>query len=164
MKVTPRLIGIAGLLVAVAIAIYLLWLWQPERQVALHQRHLLDAAQDRNWKKVGRFLSADYHDRWGFTRDTAPQAGGEVFRHFFTLEVRVQSSGLTVNRQAATAFDRLTLDGTGTFVAQEVVSRVNSLSKPFKFEWRRASSWPWDWKLVSVDQQELRLPDVSGFL
>ncbi len=152
---------LAGVLGAVALALFLLWLWQPERQVALHQKHLLGAVKDRNWKKVGRFLSADYRDRWGFTRTTAPEAGAEVFRHFFVLDLQVRPAGLAVNKHEATVFDRLMLNGTGTMVAQEVVARVNQLTKPFKFEWRRASRWPWDWELVTVDQSELTIPDYA---
>lgn len=163
MKIGLRSLASAVGLGLVALLLFLLWLWQPARQVALHQKHLLGAVEDRNFKKLARFLSPDYHDRWGLTQETAPQRAGEVFQHFFALELRAVSGGLSVNQREATVFDRLTLGGTGTFVAQEAMTRVNKLSKPFKFEWRRVSRWPWDWELVSVDQAELRIPEAAGF-
>lgn len=163
MKLRPRILVVGGLLALAGAALFLLWLWQPERQVKLHQKHLIGAVSDRNWKKVGRFLSPDYEDHWGFTRETAPQAGAQVFRHFFSLTVRAESEGLSVSKTEATIFNRLSLDGAGSAIAQEVVRRVNRLRRPFRFEWRRASSRPWDWQLVSVDQQELIIPEAAGY-
>lgn len=164
MKPSPRLI-VAGCVLALAGAgLFLLWLWQPERQVLLHQKNLVQAVSDRNWKRVGRFLSQDYHDRWGFNRETAPRAGAEVFRHFFSLTVRGEKAGVSVEGKSASVFSRLSMDGSGTAIALQVVVRVNQLQSPFQFEWRRASSRPWDWELVSVDQPELSIPEAADFL
>lgn len=164
MKPGPRTLAVAVILALVAGSVFLLCLWQPERQVLLHQKHLIGAVEDRNWRKVARFMSADYRDRWGFTRETGPAAAGEVFRHFFSLGLRAESAGVAVNKAEATIFNRLTVEGSGTMIAQEVARRINQLRRPFRFEWRRASSWPWDWKLVTIDQQELAIPEAAGFL
>src|SRR5688572_20180383 len=51
-----------------ALALYLLWLWQPERQVRLHTAHFLKKVERRNWEAATRFLAADYRDRWGHDR------------------------------------------------------------------------------------------------
>src|SRR5580692_2492905 len=41
---------------AVLIALRCFWLWQPERQVMLHQQHFLEAAQERDWAKFAAFF------------------------------------------------------------------------------------------------------------
>ena len=43
----------AGLVVAVIWGIYLFRLWQPERQIELHNVHLLEQIEKHNWKAVG---------------------------------------------------------------------------------------------------------------
>ncbi len=49
--------------------IYLVWLWQPDRQVRLHTAHLIRQLEKRNWSAAQYFIAADYHDDWGDDRD-----------------------------------------------------------------------------------------------
>jgi hypothetical protein len=121
-------------LVVVTILLRCLWLWQPERQLLLHQAHLRSAVERHDWAKIRIMVDPDYADRWGHTRDT----------------------GIEEARQAlGTVTERWKIDGTGTEFAPMVQERVNALQTPFVFTWKHGSWKPWDWTLVRVDNAEL---------
>src|SRR4051812_43217651 len=58
----------AGLFIAAIWAIWLIRLWQPDRQVALHSIHLLQQIERKNWTTVADRVSPEYQDRWGHDR------------------------------------------------------------------------------------------------
>ena len=58
----------AGLIVAVIWGIYLVRLWQGQRQVELHSVRLLAQIEKHNWKAVDEFVGNDYGDQWGNDR------------------------------------------------------------------------------------------------
>ena len=143
------------------LALYLLWLWQPERQVRLHTAHFLGKVERRNWEAAARFMAADYRDRWWHDRATALAEAREAFRQFLfvTLEVRTDSCELAP--ESATTRTVLRVSGQGGPVAQLVMERVNTLREPFVFAWRKAGWPPWAWELTSVDHPELNVDRVS---
>ena len=55
---------------------------------------------------------------------------------------------------------KITLKATGEF-AGFIESHVNSLDAPFELEWQRGATWPWDWKLVSVQNPAFEVPDYA---
>jgi hypothetical protein len=59
----------AGLIVALVWGGWLAFLWQPERQVELHNVHLLEQIEKRDWKAVAEFVEAAYQDRGAWPRD-----------------------------------------------------------------------------------------------
>ncbi|HEY8902438.1 MAG TPA: hypothetical protein VIM48_01945, partial [Chthoniobacterales bacterium] len=65
----------------------LAWHWSPGRQVELHQKHLNEAVGDRNWKRVGNFLAADYRDRWGQNRTMILARLPQAFTDFLACGV-----------------------------------------------------------------------------
>lgn len=137
-------------------AIRCFWLWQPERQVRLHQRHLLDAAAAHDWKKIDRFLAADFRDRYGHDKPWVLRESREILRQFFALTVHDSDTGVAFDpanaqkTRLARVSTRLRLEGTGTPVAQYAMQAVNSAQAPFEFSWKRQSWKPWDWRLVSA--------------
>lgn len=54
----------AGLTFALAIGIYLHFLWQPRRQVKLHSEHFLPAVEQKNLGNVAEFIDGNYRDQW----------------------------------------------------------------------------------------------------
>jgi len=143
----------AGLLV---LGLWLVWWWQPERQVRLHQKHFLQAVERRNWRAVERFIATDYADRWGNDKDRVLSGCQEVFRQFLFLTVEHQIEDCFVEGTSGTARTLVKISGSGGPFAQEAVTRVNALREPFAFSWERRGRW-WDWELVRVEQRELRL-------
>ncbi len=137
----------------VALALWLAWLWQPERQVRRHTRGLLKAVEGRRWSKVEALLADSYSDRWGhdkaFVLDGLRQVfGGFVF---LTIEHREVGGDVAGGKLAA----QVKKSGQGNVVAQFVMTTVNELGEPFTFTWHRRGGGPWDWELVSVDHPTL---------
>ena len=141
-------------------ALWLAWLWQPERQLRLHHEHLLKAVARRNWNSVSGFLADDYSDPWGGSKTETPGEGAEAFRSFFSLSV--QERGREMTREGRVT-EHLHFTGGGTPLAEMVLDRGNSLAEPFVFTWVHRSSHPWDWQLRRVEQPELRLDSAGGF-
>lgn len=149
----------AGLIVAIVSAIYLFRLWQPQRQVELHNAHLLARIEKHNWKAVGEFIGDTYRDQWGNDRalllERLPQAFGALGK------TQIEARDVTVRREDGRGYwtAKITVNGTGEF-ADYIQTRVNSLETPFEFEWQPGATWPWDWKLVSVRNPAL---EISGY-
>ena len=150
--------GIYAGVAAVVIILYSLWLWQPERQVLKHHEHFLKAVSNRNWTRFAGFLDDKYTDRWGHDRAGVLSDSREVLSQFFTLTLTGESTDCAVDGNTGTVSCRLRMQGAGTPVAESAVSEVNSLAAPFTFKWTRQSWKPWDWKLMSVDNPQLNIP------
>jgi hypothetical protein len=150
----------AGLVVAAIWGVYLARLWQPQRQVELHSVHLLAQIEKKDWKAVGEFVGTDYQDRWGNDRALLLERLREVFRAL--PNARIESSLASARTEAGRGYwtAKINVKGSGEF-ADFIESRVNSLDIPFEFEWRRGATWPWDWKLVSVRNPALEIPDYA---
>jgi hypothetical protein len=148
----------AGLVVAAVWGVYLARLWQPQRQVELHSVHLLARIEKKDWKAVGEFVGSDYQDRWGNDRALLLERLREVFRA--VANARIESSLASARTEPGRGYwtAQITVKGSSEF-ADFIESRVNSLDAPFEFEWQRGATWPWDWKLVSVRNPALEIPD-----
>jgi hypothetical protein len=148
-----------GLVIALIVGIYLIRLWQAERQVALHSTHLLAHIEKKNWKTVGKFIGGDYQDRWGNDRSLVLERLREVFRAL--PNARIESTGPMVRAESGRGYwvAKIRIKGTGEF-AGIIEARVNALEEPFELEWQRGPTWPWDWKLVSVRNPAF---EISGY-
>jgi hypothetical protein len=152
-------------LAVVTIALRCLWLWQPERQLLLHQAHLRSAIERRDWGRIATMFDPAYADRWGYTRPTALRDGRQWLGQFFALKVAAQPVADQLSPDGGTVTERWALDGTGTALAGMVEDRVNAIHEPFVFQWKHGSWKPWDWTLVRVDNPELDLAapaDLGG--
>lgn len=148
----------AGLVVAVLWGIYLARLWQPQRQLELHSTHLLERIEQKKWKAVGEFVGEGYQDRWGHDRALLLERLREVFRA--VPETRIEATEVSVRTGEGNGYwtAKIRIKATGQF-GDFIESRVNALEAPFELEWRRGATWPWDWKLVSVRNSALEVPD-----
>jgi len=145
------------LITASAIGIFLLLLWQPARQVRLHQRHLLRAVEKRDWPAVSRFIGAEYRDRWGHDKENVLQEAAQVFGQFLMCNLQGEERALEVANSSGTIATQLALGGTGSPIAEYAEQRVNALSEPFTFKWRQKSWKPWDWVLIEANQPQLEM-------
>ena len=150
-------------LAAVAIVIFLALLWQPARQVRLHQAHFLKAVGKRNWETVGQFIEAEYHDRWGHDKENVLAQSAQVFGQFLFCNLQSEERSLVLENGRATVGAKLTMGGTGSPIADYAIQRVNALTEPFVFQWVRKSWKPWDWELTVVDQPQLEIPEMRDF-
>jgi hypothetical protein len=158
-----RKIALTSALLLAAITLYLLWLWQPERQVRLHTTHFLKNVERRNWDKASLFIAANYTDRWGHDKEFVLRDSGEVLRQFLFLTIENKTLACELNGGSAITRTVLKISGSGGPLAELVMRRVNTLREPFVFEWRRQSRAPWDWQLTRVDQPELDIGAAELF-
>ncbi len=146
----------------VAVALFLLWLWQPERQVRLHTSHFLKKVERRNWEAAGKFMAEDYRDRWEHDKESALEDVREVFRQFLFVTIENRTDSCEMAADSATTRTVIKISGHGGPLAQLVMERVNLLRGPFVFGWRKASWKPWDWELTGVDHPELNAERFRG--
>jgi hypothetical protein len=142
-------------LVVVTIMLRCLWLWQPERQLLLHQAHFRGAVERRDWARIRTMLDPDYADRWGHTRDTGIEDARQALGQFFVLTVTAEPVSDELTAEGGTVTERWKIDGTGTELAPLVEQRVNAVETPFEFQWKHTSWKPWDWTLIRVDNAGL---------
>jgi hypothetical protein len=157
--VSARIYG--GLGVALLIGLFLLWLWQPERQVKRHTGNLLHAIEQKDWASVADFIGNDYQDQWGDDRALVLERIREVFRYLRGVRINIVDPNIEVDKHHGVCRARITVDGNGGEAMALVKERVNSLNTPFELEWRRMSGKPWDWKLIRVANQSLEIS--AGF-
>jgi hypothetical protein len=149
----------AGLIVAFIVGVYLIRLWQAERQVQLHSTHLLVQIEKKNWKRVGEFIANDYQDQWSHDRALVLERLREVFRALPNARIETGEQVVRTDSGRGHWIAKITIQGTGEY-ADLIEARVNSLAAPFELGWRREATWPWDWKLVSVRNPSL---EISGY-
>ena len=149
----------AGLIVALIVGVFLIRLWQPERQVDLHSKHLCAHIEKKNWTRVGEFIAADYQDQWGHDRTLVLERLREVLRALSNARIEAASPIVRAESGRGQWIAKITIEGTGEY-AELIKARVNSLDAPFELEWRQGPTWPWDWKLVAVRNPAL---EISGY-
>ena len=150
---------VAAAVSAGVLAIYLLALWQPERQVRLHQKNLLRSIEKRDWERFARFLADDYSDRWGHDKEFVLSESRQVFRQFLFLNVRHEVRDVEVEGDRGMIAASITLEGTGGPLAELAEAHVNQLPGAFTFRWRHVGWQPWQWVLVEVNHPALDLPE-----
>jgi hypothetical protein len=154
----PRRFALAAAAVLLALAVWLGWLWQPERQVRLHTAGLIKAIERRNWSKVQDRIADNYSDRWGHDKAFVLSGLRQVFGSFIFLKIEQES--LLVDAAAGRTVTRVKISGQGSAIAQYVMVKVNGLAEPFTFTWSKRGSVPWDWQLTAVDHSTLD-PDAE---
>ena len=142
---------------AVALACFLGLLWQPARQVRLHHKHFLKTVEKRNWQAVGRFIGADYRDRWEHDKENVITQCAQVFGQFLFCNIQSEERSLALADDIATLKARIALGGSGGPIAEYAKQTVNSLKEPFTFKWARRSWKPWDWELTEVSQPQFEI-------
>ena len=136
---------------AVLIALRCFWLWQPERQVRLHQQHFLEAAQDRDWAKYYGFFDDGFRLPTGQDKAWTLQQSREVLGQFITLKINAPDVTITMEGTTGRVRALLRIEGSGSELAQAAMMAVNESKEPFEFTWKRGSWMPWDWRLVAAD-------------
>ena len=123
----------------------------------LHADHFLRAVEAHDWKAMENAIAADYGDDWGDDRERVLERMREVLQ--FTRHLRIQAIApiTTVEDSRGSWKARIKIEGDDNEVMAEIRQRINPLTTPFKLEWRRQSTKPWDWKLIHVSNRELVL-------
>jgi len=149
-----------GLGLALLIGLFLIWLWQPERQVNRHTENFLRTIEKRNWTGVADFVGNDYQDQWGDDRARVLERMQKVLRYLRRIRIDVTNAAVRIDSQRGYWNGKIIIDGDQGEVMALIKERVNSLATPFELEWRRQSAKPWDWKLVRVSNASLEIPEA----
>ncbi len=147
-----------GLVAALLVGLFLIWLWRPERQVRRHTENFFHAIEHKNWAGAADFIASDYHDQWDNDRARVLERMPEGFRYVRGIKVSGFSVTVRVEQRRAEWTGRIWINGDGGEIAESLKERVNSLPTPFQLEWHRLSGKPWDWKLVRVSNSSLEIP------
>jgi len=147
----------------IAWALWLQWLWQPERQVRLHTTHFLKNVERRNWESARAFLADDYTDRWSHDQTSALGDAREVFSHFFFLTIENRTDTCEWQGADMITHTAVKISGSGDPIAQLVMEKVNTLREPFTFTWRRVGRAPWAWQLTHLDHPALNIEANTSF-
>jgi hypothetical protein len=150
-----------GIATAVLIAAYLGWLWRPERQVRLHNEHLLRAVEAKEWTRLGAFVDTSYEDEWGNDRALLLVRLKEILRYTRNLRIEQLGAGVRFAGIEAEWSARISLNADDNEIATLIKQRVNSLDAPFVFRWRHASGKPWNWTLTRVSNDALQLSEAN---
>ena len=148
----------SGLIAALLVGVFLIWLWQPGRQVRRHTENFLHAIEHKNWTGAADLIGSDYHDQWGNDRARVLERMHEGFRYVRGIRITAFSVTVRVERRHAEWTGRIWINGDGGEIAESLKDYVNSLPTPFLLEWHRLSGKPWDWKLVRVSNSRLEIP------
>ena len=149
-----------GLGLALLIGLFLIWLWQPERQVNRHTENFLRTIEKRNWTGVADFIGNDYQDQWGDDRARVLERMRKVLRYLRRIRIDVTNAAVRIDSQRGYWNAKIIIDGDQGEVMALIKERVNSLATPFELEWRRQSAKRWDWKLVRVSNASLEIPEA----
>jgi hypothetical protein len=154
-----------GLAVALCIGLYLIWLWQPERQVRRHTENLFRAIEHKDWETVADFIGNDYQDQWGDDRARVLDRLREGLRYVRGPRIIPSDPSVQVEAQRAFWTGKIVLSSGDDEVMTLLDKRVNSLSTPFTLEWHCLSGKPRDWKLAGVSNPTFEIPaDVYQLL
>ena len=156
---TFRLGFASGVGVAITLSLFLVWHWQPKRQVRLHSEHFLQRVQMHAWTSVSAQLASDYRDQWSHDRASVVADLRAAMLLLRGVEIIVAMTDVNAADREGSWSARITLRGGGEN-GERVVTQVNAFQAPFTFRWRQQSAKPWDWQLVSVAQPELERMDA----
>ena len=147
-----------GLVIALCAGVYLIWLWQPERQVRRHAENFFRAIERKNWDAAADFVAADYRDQWGDDRVRVLERLREGFRYVRGLRIIASNPSVHVESPRAVWSSKIKLYSSDDDVIDVLDQRVNSLPSPFELEWHHLSGTPWDWKLARVSNLAFEIP------
>jgi hypothetical protein len=147
-----------GLVIALCVGLYLIWLWQPERQVRRHTENFLQAIEHKNWDAASDFVAANYQDQWGDDRMRVLERLREGLRYVRRPRIIASNPSVQVEGLRAVWSGKITLYSSDDDVMEVLDRRVNSLPSPFELEWHHLSGKPWDWKLARVSNPAFEIP------
>ncbi|MCX6856476.1 MAG: hypothetical protein NTV80_16415 [Verrucomicrobia bacterium] len=152
------------LIIIAVVLILLAWFgwWSfgrtPEQQVLARQMAFIAALEDRDWSEVKGMLTDDYMDDYGHDRNSAVDDAQTALGSFLTLTVKPEVVFQQILPDLAMLKVKIQMEGKGLGASDYVVGYVNNLTQPWFFHWHKKGRWPWDWKIVQIHNDELRIP------
>ncbi len=145
---------------AVVLATWLAWpyLESDKAQVLRQHRHILDLAESRDWDAVTACMALEYEDQWSQNRADSVALAEELFTGFITIDLEWTTAEVTMNGNIAKVRGTAKLHGRGMGASQLIMDRVNAVTEPWVFTWRKDGRGPRGWKLLSLRNTALGGP------
>ena len=137
-------------------AVRFLFFQPPAEQLGRAQVKLLHAVEKRDWSAIHPMLADEYQDDFGFDRDTALSTAKDLLSGYFSLTLRTETTYQRGTNQIGMVKMKIKVEGNGTPVSQMVSDRVNATKEPWVFHWLKKGRWPWDWKLVQLQNEYIQ--------
>jgi hypothetical protein len=159
----PAVLTVAALLIVVGLPVYLFGVrWQAENVLERRWQGFLNAAEAGNARAMAGYLSEDYRDAWGQDKTDASENAAEVLRAFLALNIEERDRLMTFETdqdppQAKISAELILRGRPAGYVGQEVLSRSSKILAPWEFLWVKEPGAPWNWKILRVDNADLRL-------
>ena len=131
-----------GLIAAILLGVFLIWLWQPGRQVRRHTENFLHTIEHKNWTAAAYFIGSDYHDQWGDDRGRVLERMREAFRYVGGVHINASDPSLRIENRRAIWSGKIMIDGDEGEGMALLKERVNSLATPSELEWHHVSAKP----------------------
>jgi hypothetical protein len=141
----------------IALGAWRVYTWAPERYVPAKFDTFIERIEKNRWSMAGWIVDSSYSDRWGYDKESLIDSGRAAFRHFQWLELRRGTETWTFAPGSATVIVTLELRGEGNQLATMARDTAASATEPFTFTFRKTGAMPWSWRLVSIDQPQLRI-------
>jgi hypothetical protein len=154
-----RRITLVAALLLVIIAgwsVRFLFFQPPAEQLGRVQAKLLHAVEKRDWKTLRFMLADEYMDDFGHDRETALQTAEEILSGYFSLTLKTKTTYQKGTDDVGMVKQKIQIEGTGTPVSQMVTTRVNATTEPWVFHWLKKGRWPWNWKLVQLQNEYIQ--------
>jgi hypothetical protein len=151
-------------IIAVLLLALMAWLgwWtlgrSPRDQVLARQAAFIAAVEDRDWDDVKAMLTDDYADDYGHDRESAVEDASTALKGFILLKLKTELVLIQAVPDLAMVKMKIRTEGKGVGISDMVAAHVNSINAPWFFHWHKKGRWPWDWKIVQIHNDELRVP------
>ena len=133
----------------------------PEEQVRAAQANLIEAVENRDWKKLEKLMAPNYTDAFGHNRDTAIVDGRKYLSGFFTLILKTDQTTLKATKGQGMVTSMIRLEGNGVGYSHMIVGYVNQFNEPWAFHWSNPGRWPWNWQVNLIHHNQLVIPQVQ---
>ena len=131
--------------------------WTPENASRRAQDSFIEAIAKRDTKHLAKSISPSYADAWGMNGADVEEGFREILKGFISTVPEWSEESDTLENGTATFTGRLRLKGRALPLGQLVQTRLDSTKAPFTFTWQREGP-PWAWRLIKVENDQLRIP------
>ena len=153
----PRWIYFLLFTAGIALGAWRVYAWSPERYVPEKFASFIERIEKNRWSMAGWIVDSSYSDRWGYEKESLVDSGRSVFRHFQWIEIRRGEETWKFAPGSATVTVTLELRGEGNQMATMAKDTASAATEPFTFTFRKTGVMPWSWRLVSIEQPQLKI-------
>jgi hypothetical protein len=137
----------------------ILWLasphWDARSRLEVRQEQFFRAVEERRHRVLDGLVDERYRDSWGLGKLGLLRACDDLRRFFLVLGIRPLEPTSRIEGREGRYQARIRLEGSPAGPGALIRSEANRLETPFVFVWRRVGIFPWQWRLVGMENAGL---------